>query len=453
MQMGYMKRLFLLLIVVFSGIQDTEAKGIRQELDSIMNTWYSLAKFSGTVLVAHHGEVILHKGYGIRDASLGDSCTQHTIYPIGGSTAMFTSALVNVLEMNGDLSIEDKLSKYFPKYKHAEKITINDLLTHTSGIPDYLADEGFYKKGIFVSRKANDVYDAFKDKDLLFQPGDSVNMSSTDYFLLGKIVEKVTDTTYYASLRKYVLDDLSIEHSGFNFGGYASWDKAQGYTILNQFRMVPAIPLDSTVSYAAGGLYTTTEGMYKLAQAILSGKLLAKERWEEMGIAKNGVYGMGFYATDIFGRQAMGHMGETSGFLSSFIVSPEDSTIVILLSNDAESEITYAQDCMLAALYNEHYKLPEPKQPVFLERRVLEQYEGMYEMEGGYNIRIFVKDKLLWGEIQGQPEFTLLAETIDKFYMSTVDVEFTFLREKGTNLVKEVIMRQNRREYKGHKWQ
>lgn len=448
-----MNRLVVLLIAMMIGIPGVNAKGITQELDSIMTTWYGLAKFSGTVLVAQHGEVLLHKGFGIRDASMGDSCTQHTIYPIGGSTAMFTSTLVHVLQQKGKLSIDDTVSKYFPKYKHAGQITIKNLLTHTSGIPDYLMDDTFYSKGIFIPRTAKDIYYAFKDKPLLFSPGDSTAVSTSNYFLLGKIIEQVTDTTYYASMRKYVLDELGIEHTGYNFGGYSSWDKAQGYSILNQYRMVPAFVMDSTVSYAAGGMFTTTEGLYKFAQAILNGKLLPKKTWEKMGSAEKGVYGKGFYATDIFGRQAMGHMGETYGFLSKFIVAPEDSTIIILLSNDMESEITYAQDCMIAALYEQQYVLPKPKQPVFLEPERMKDYEGMYEMEGGYDMRIFVKDKLLWGSVKGQPEFTLLAEERrDHFFMATIDVEFTFIREKGTNLIKGVIMRQNRREYKGRKW-
>ena len=112
-------------------------------------------------------------------------------------------------------------------------------------------------------------------------------------------------------------------------------------------------------------MFTTTTGMYKLAQAILNGRLLSKKKWEEIGLASKGSYAKGFFTTDVFGMQAMGHNGETSGFLSQFIVVPADSTVIILLSNDTESEIVYAQDCMLAALYEQHYVLPNPNSQFF----------------------------------------------------------------------------------------
>ncbi|MCB9047544.1 MAG: beta-lactamase family protein [Chitinophagales bacterium] len=430
------------------------AKDKGRELDSIVTHWKNLAKYNGSALVTHHGKELLYKGYGIRAVDYGNIDAKKTLYIIGGATEMFTSTLVFKLQEEGKLSINDTLSKYLPDFPNSKKITLKQLLAHRSGVYDYMNNDSLYLKSVVAPMERKELMGYFKNKPLNFKPGSKTEYSTSDYYLLGMIIEKVTDTTYYAAMRQYILDPLKIENSGFNFGGFASWDKAQGYDILNTSRFIPAFPIDSTISFASAGLFTSAEGINRFFKAMMSNKILKKNSWETMTTDQGDGFAYGWQVKEIDGKKAVGHTGETYGFVSSCFMIPEDTTFIILMNNDFESEVFKIADNLEAALYDQPYSLPERRESVFLEQRRLESYEGRYEFENGQDMNVYTRDKLLWGKMTNGEEFTMLADKKpDEFFMASVDIEFYFIRDRKTNLVTDVIVRQNRKELKGHKWQ
>lgn len=434
--------------------QIANAQDKQRELDSIALHWQGLAKFNGTILVAQHGKPILYKGYGIKAVEQGNIDAETTLYMIGGMTEMFTAGILFKLQEEKKLSIEDPISKYLPEYPKGDKIKIKHLLAHQSGIFDYMGNNTLYDVGLNEPKSRAFMHSLFKDQPLAFEPGKGFMYSTSNYYLLGNIIEEVTDTTFYAAMRTYIFNPLEIKNSGFNYGGFASWDKTQGYSILNTMRYIPAFPPDSTIGYASAGVFTSAEGMRKWANALLGNKLLKKESWKAMTTEQGNGYGYGWEVGTLMGKLAVGHTGETFGFVSALSIVPEDSTIILVMSNDFESEVYRIRDNLAAALYDQPYKLPKRRESVFLEEFRLGQYAGRYEFENGMDLNVYYHDKLLWGKINGGEEFTMLADLErDVFFMSPVDVEFYFIREKGTRLVTDVIIRQNRKEIKGHKWQ
>lgn len=449
-----MKIWLIIACTAFVCINRTHAQDKAKELDSVISHWTGLAKFSGTVVVAQHGEKIIHKGYGLLSHHQERKPDEKSLYITGGLTEMFTSALVFRLQEEGKLSVKDTLGKYLPGFPFSNKVTLAHLLSHTSGVHDYMSDDNLYTAGITTPREREDIINLFKDKPLTVEPGTKFFPSGSDYYLLGMVVENVTGTSYYDALRKYIITPLGMENTGFDYGRFASWDKSQGYSILNTQRLLPAFAIDSTVSFASGGLFTGSEGMYKFAQAMLGNKLLKKSSWQTMTTPQKDSFAYGYELATIAGKKAIGHTAETFGYVHCFYVIPEDSTVIIIMSNDFESEIFYILDDITAVLYNQPYTLPKPRSSVFLEESRLKHYEGRYEFEEGMDLNVYSHDKLLWGKIAGGEEFTMLADVKpDEFFMSSVDVEFRFIRDKKTNLVTHVIIRQNRKELLGKKWQ
>jgi len=440
------------ITVIFT--QQAQAQDKARELDSVASHWTALAKYSGTVLVAQKGKILLHKGYGLKSHHQEKQPDENTLYVTGGLTEMFTSALIFRLQEEGKLSINDTIAKHLQGFSFGNKVTIKHLLSHTSGIHDYMSDDGLYTSGITTSRERAEILNIFKDKPLAFEPGKAFRSSASDYYLLGMIVEKVTGLTYYDAMRKYVINPLGMENTGFDYGRFASWDKSQGYSILNNQRLLPAFAIDSTIGYASGSLFTGTRGMYKLAQAMLANKLLKKSTWQTITTPQYDSFAYGFETNTLAGKKAIGHTGETFGFVHCMHVLPEDSTVIIIMSNDFESEIFYLRDNIIAALYNQPYTLPKPRTSVFLEETRLKHYEGRYEFDEGMDLNVYSRDKLLWGKISGGEEFTMLADVVpDEFFMNSVDAEFYFIRDKKTNLITGVTIRQNRKEITGRKWQ
>lgn len=449
-----MRKWLAIACAIFINCQQSYAQGKARELDSVVSHWTALAKYSGTVLVAQKGKILLHKGYGLKSHHQEKQPDENTLYITGGLTEMYTSALIFKLQEEGMLSVKDTLAEYLPGFSFSKKITLGHLLTHTSGIHDYMSDDRLYTSGVTTPRDRKDIIALFSEQPLAFEPGKSFLSSASDYYLLGLVVEKVTSMSYYEALRKYVLGPLGIETAGFDYGRFASWDKSQGYSILNNQRLLPAFAVDSTISYASGGLFTGSKGVYKFAEALLGNKLLKKSSWQTMATPQYNGFAYGLETGTLAGKKAIGHTAETYGYVHCMYVLPNDSTVIIIMSNDFESEIFYMRDDMIAALYNQPYTLPKPRSSVFLEETRLKHYEGRYEFEEGMDLNVYSRDRLLWGKISGGEEFTLLADVIpDEFFMNSVDVEFYFIRDKKTNLVTGVVIRQNRKELTGKKWQ
>src|SRR6187397_3682589 len=135
-----MKKIFafisVLFIVHFSFAQ-------ADKLDALINAYAKMYKFNGAALVEKNGVILLNKGYGYRNAADKIANTEQTIFQLGSVTKQFTSAIILKLQQEKKLSVSDKLSKYFPGYPKGDSITIENLLTHTSGIFNYTNDGNF----------------------------------------------------------------------------------------------------------------------------------------------------------------------------------------------------------------------------------------------------------------------------------------------------------------------
>lgn len=447
-----MRKFLLLIVSVAFAAGYARAGDIKRELDSIVSKWEYLEKFSGSVAVLQHGEVLLNKGYGVSIGNTGKVPHENTLYLIGESTEMFTAAMIFKLFEDGKLALNDKLTKYIPELKEYDAVTIKDLLTHRSGIPDYFTSAAL--GNVFVTHTRTDIMNIIAGKTLMFTPGTTYNNSFSNYYVLGLIIERITNKPYGEALQQYILKPLDIKDAGFDFNGLASWDKAQGHTILSSTRMIPAFNTDSTIGYSAAGLFMSANGMYKWAKAALGYKLLKKSSWQVMTNELGNNYGHGWESRDVFGKKAIGHTGEVPGFISNFYFIREDSTIIIILSNDFESETDYIFEQLTAALYKQPYTLPEKRIPVFLEQSRLEYYAGTYAFEDGTNLNIYIKEGQLWGKMPNMNEFTIVADIIpDEFFMNSVGTEYKFHRDKKTNLVTHVVVRTNRKESIAKKWQ
>ena len=179
-----MKKLAVLIaalcVVLVSFSQDMSAK-----LDTILRTNSHLHKFNGSVLVAKKGILLLNKGYGYRNDAGKVVNDENTIYQLGSITKQFTAAIILKLQEEKKLSVQDKLSKYFPAYPKGDSITIEQLLTHTSGIYNYTQDDAFMSKEVTNPANREKIMTLFKDKPLDFSPGTGWNYSNSGYSLLG----------------------------------------------------------------------------------------------------------------------------------------------------------------------------------------------------------------------------------------------------------------------------
>lgn len=424
-----MKKLFVLGVALgflFTvTAQDTGAK-----IDSLISTYNRLQKFNGTALVAKQGTVLLNKGYGYRNAANKTANDENSIFQLGSITKQFTAAVILKLQEEKKLSTTDKISRYLPGFPKGDSITIQQLLTHTSGIFNYTSDSDFKNIDVSKPKTREQMIALFKDKPLDFSPGTSWNYSNSGYSLLGYIIEEVTKTSYEQAVRKYVFTPVQMTHTGFDFIHLKDAHKTTGYILLNAKETIPAPVVDSTVAYAAGAVYATTGDLYRWHRALQNNSILSKAQQELAYSAVKNRYGYGWVIDSTQGKRRVGHGGAIDGFTTNLSRVPEDDICIILLSNASDRSRDDITNSIYAILYNKEYELPREHIAVVLPDAVMQQYTGEYEIRPGLTVTISVKDNGLAAQPTNQREKFILPEKEDMFFDTNDDVLLQFTRNE-----------------------
>ena len=179
-------------------------------IDSILDFYHRKALFHGNALIEHQGRVMLNKSYPYKGIEL-DSNTQ---FRIGSTTKTFTAALIGLLEKDGQLSLKDTIGKYLPHYPNGH-ITIEQLLSHQSGIPDYLESIDYSSKILTKKYSLDSLIVTFCSDSLAFEPGNQFDYSNSGYVLLAAIIEKTTGQSYGKVLKERLLDPLEMNSTYF----------------------------------------------------------------------------------------------------------------------------------------------------------------------------------------------------------------------------------------------
>lgn len=416
-----MKLTFVLLWVIglyqFALSQDSTV----QKLQELMNAYGRLDKFSGSVLVARQGKVLLKGGYGlknIKDSTFNDA---HTVFQIASITKTFTSAMILKLVEQKKLALTDKVSKYYPGYPHGDSITIEHLLTHTSGIWDYTRDDDFRNnKQTNGSVQVAELIRFFKDKPLDFAPGTAWAYSNSGYYLLGYIIQQLTGMSYEKAVRQYIFNPLGMSHSGFDFKHLAGADKAIGYYADSTEKPIKPTPIvDSASPYAAGAIYSTVEDLYKWHRGLQAYSIISRRSLQQAYTPYKNKYGYGWIIDSLHGKLMVSHSGGIFGFRTDLTRIPEDDVCVILLSNTEIPGIGNITRRILAVLYGQPYSIPVQLKTVTVKEEILKRYEGTYKIErNGVLVDIVLENGRLMAKPHNGPVSELLALDESHFFLS-----------------------------------
>ena len=396
-------------------------------IDSLIVKSVGNAEFSGSVLVAKGGKIVLHKGYGYSHEEQKIPNDEHTVFCIASITKTFTAALILKLQEQGKLSVKDNISRYMPGFPNGENITIHHLLTHTSGISDYLKDKGFQSIDQSKPVTLDEMISFFKNKPLDFEPGTSFRYSNSGYTMLGYIIEKVTGLLYADALANYIFKPLHMEHTSYGppQGNYNKLATGYMMSYKNFKRTSPVV--HASVSYATGAIYSTVGDLYKWHQALQQKKFLTEQTLATAYKKDKGNYGYGWITDSLYGRQRVSHDGNIFGYKSNINRFPQDDVCVIALSNSNNSGVGGLVRSMVNVLY--HQPLP----PTFANLPVIKMadsakkaYEGVYRFrkEDTNQITVNVKDDRLMMTIASQPAIELLPVAKDVFKWGDARIEF-----------------------------
>jgi len=333
-------RLFTLFIVAFISATNTFAQQNVQKIDGLLKQYYDYGQFNGSILVAEKGKIIYEKGFGMANMEWAIPNQPDTKFRIGSVTKQFTAALVLQLVEEGKIKLDGKITDYLTDYRKdtGGKVTIHQLLNHTSGIPSYTSRPKFFAE---ISRNPYGVSDfvkKFASGDLEFEPGSKFSYNNSGYSLLGAIIERVTGKSYETVLTERILKPLGMTNSGYDNHAPVLHKRASGYQKTPD-GFVNAAYLDMSIPYAAGSIYSTVEDLFKWDQSLQEDKILSAESKRLMFTPGLGNYGYGIRITDQpIGKtgqkiKTIGHGGGINGFNSLLLRAVEKQQTVIILDN------------------------------------------------------------------------------------------------------------------------
>lgn len=334
------RRLLILFVIALIGVSTAFAQNKAQKIDALLRAYYDYGQLNGAVLVAENGKVIYKKGFGMANMEWEIPIQTDTKFRIGSVTKQFTAALILQLVEEGKIRLDGKLTDYLPDYRKdtGERVTIHQLLNHTSGIPSYTGLPGFFQNESRNPYGVKDFVKKFASGDLEFEPGSKFSYNNSGYFLLGAIIEQVTGKPYARVLQERIFDPLGMKDTGYDTHDPLIKKRASGYQ-KSPDGYENAAYLDMLLPYAAGSMYSTVEDLYKWDQALYENKIVSAASKELMFKPGLSNYGYGFVIADRpIGKttqkiKIIQHGGGINGFNSLFTRVVDQKSLVVILDN------------------------------------------------------------------------------------------------------------------------
>jgi len=353
------------------------------KFDDDIRAYVRNGDFSGSVLVARGGRVLFRKSYGMANYELSVPNTERTRFHVASVTKTFTAAAILVLEKQGRLKLSDPLSKWLPDYLNGEKITVEQMLAHRSGLPDY------YSLPEYTARKSQrvalpDLIAWVKTKPLDFLPGSEFRYSNTGFAFLAYIVEQVSGRKYEDFVAEELFKPTGMKDSGTFRDDAVIPERASGYQPwVGPDRMRNAPAYDKTILIGAASLYSTTDDLYAWCRA-----LQEKQLFDLSKFAYPYGWGQGAStASDGTKRKFLEQDGRVPGFVSHVTMYPEGEPVIVILGNLEDGAVSrMAED--LARLASGELVTPPSVRAKGHAAESSGEYAGRYEVRPGFLIDV-----------------------------------------------------------------
>lgn len=430
----------LFTVLSVTTAQTSATKQLTAEFDKILSEQFKPGETGCAALVAKKGQIIYKKAFGMANLELNVPMQPDMVFRIGSITKQFTAVAILQLMEQGKLSLQDEITKFIPDYPtQAYKITIEHLLTHTSGIKSYTNVPEF-QKYIRTDMKPSEVIDMFKNLPMEFAPGTKWNYNNSGYFLLGYIIEKVSGKSYPEYIEENFFKPLGMTNTLYGSDSKIVKNRAWGYQpdgngIKNADMMSMSLP------YAAGSIQSTVEDLFRWNQAVHSYKLVKKETLEKafteykLADGKGTKYGYGWSFSQIQDSRTIEHGGGINGYLTNALYLPAEDIFVAVFSNNNAKSPAFVSNLMAAVALGKPYTRTE----IFPDEATLDQYKGVYENEEGLLREISRDGNKLYSQRTSAAKLIIRAYDKDKFFFDNSLTLLSFVRDGSGKVTQAVI--------------
>ena len=415
------KLLSLVLISLFAANLYTQTFD-KEKLDLYFQTLENNNKLMGSVAISEKGKIIYTKSIGFADVETKIKPNETTKYRIGSISKTFTSALILKAVEENKLSLETKLSTYFPVIKNADQISISNLLNHRSGIHSFTDNENYLSWNT-QKKSEKELLEIIEKGGSDFEPDSKANYSNSNYVLLSFILEKMYKKSYSEILMEKIIKPVGLKNTYYGGKINLKNNESNSYTFEKEWKKESET--DLSIPIGAGAIVSTPSDLLQFAEALFSGKIISQKSLILMETMKDN-YGYGLFQMPFGLKKAFGHTGGIDGFTSNFGYFPAEKVAFAFTSNGSNYTNNNIAIAILSAAFNQPYEIPTFKN-IDLKTEDLDQYLGTYSSTDiPLKITITKNDKTLMAQATGQSAFPLEAteKNIFKFEQAGIVLEF-----------------------------
>jgi CubicO group peptidase (beta-lactamase class C family) len=408
------------------------------KLAEVASRYYKADEPGATVLVVRDGKPLLRKAYGMADLEQAVPMRPEHVLEIGSITKQFTAIAILQLVEQGRIGLGDEITKFLPGYPtHGKKITIEHLLTHTSGIQD-VTEMPSFPSTMRTDVTPQEIIDRFKNEPMTFDPGTKWQYDNSGYVLLGAILEKVSGESYGDYLLKHVFPPAGLTNTRYGDLATIVPGRVRGYETQNG-RYVNADYLSMTLPFAAGALVSTVDDLVKWTDAVAKGKLvspsLVQRAWTSARLADGSAtgYGYGWIVGNAFGTRVIQHDGSINGFSAAELWMPDEKVFVAVLTNLGSG----GTDPTFVANQLASYAIGRPFDPVAiaLPAEKLQEYTGVYRLDEKTTRTISLENGQLFSQRSGGGRAPIKASGSDVFFIDQSLTTFRFERNGSGKVI------------------
>jgi CubicO group peptidase (beta-lactamase class C family) len=389
-----------------------------RKVDHYLQPYLQMQDFSGCVLVAKHGLILTRKCYGNTNYELNVANTPSSKFHIASVTKSFTAAAIVILQKQGKLSLTDKLSRYISDFPSGDKITIRELLEHSSGIPSYYSIPEYATDLKLRPVHFDDLIAIMRKKPLDFEPGTKNSYSDTGYAFLAYIIEKVSGKPYGQFVADEVFTPLGMKNSGTFSDTELIPGRASGYqpwTGRQKLRNAPFY--DKTIITGSGSLYSTIDDLYIFYKGLRDKRLFDIKSLD---------YPYGWGKREFEGKKFIEQSGRDPGYVARIAAFLDEDVAVIVLGNlEVGADDPIARGLESIAFAGSPAP-PTPRATIRVGAESLKQYEGRYEISPNAIMDVTAAGDDLYLRGPGGNYLPLEATALDRFFFKQMYIGITF---------------------------
>tara|TARA_B110000261_G_scaffold37746_1_gene44006 strand:+ start:2143 stop:3483 length:1341 start_codon:yes stop_codon:yes gene_type:complete len=442
-----MKKISLLLLFIslnsFSQY-NSDSFFNKQKIDSLFNVLDINNEYMGTISVFKDKKEIYSRSIGYSDINNNILSNESTRYRIGSISKIFTAVLIMQLVEEKKLNLNDKLSQYFPDIKLSNEITIEQLLTHRSGIYNY-TDIKDYESWMEKPLSQKELISKINKNKRRFKPNKKFEYSNSNYFLLSLIIEQIENGRFNKILEKKILIPYNLNQT-YCCTNEENNNVAKSYYNINN-KWKEATNTDLRTAAGAGGIISTAKEINKFFNLLFNNKIINKESLDLMTYnLKTSNYGFGIFEYDFFNSSGYGHNGRIDGFISTACYFLEEEISVTYLNNGFRPDINRILIKVLGEAFKTDYTDKKKYLDFDITKQNLIEIQGVYKKSKKKNFKVKIKDNILVASIDEGPiqlDFALSPITKNRFKSDILGIELEFYRKE-----KLVIIHQGDEEIK-----